>query len=62
MIQENDTDNSGGASVSELISSGDGSQWFPDRAFTSADKNGDGELDADELEVLLQSMERRRRR
>jgi hypothetical protein len=62
MIRENDADNSGGASVSELISSGDGRQWFPDRAFKSADKNDDGELDPDELEVLLQSMERRRRR
>jgi len=61
-IQQIDADNSGGASISELVASGDGSQWFPDSDFTSADKNSDGDLDPDELEVLLQSMERRQRR
>ncbi|MGB5586501.1 MAG: hypothetical protein WBN78_01930 [Gammaproteobacteria bacterium] len=61
-IEQIDVDNSGGASITELVASGDGSQWFADSDFTSADKNGDGDLDPDELEVLLQSMERRRRR
>ena len=61
-IQQIDADNSGGASLRELVASGDGSQWFQDSDFTSADKNGDGDLDPDELEVLIQSMERRSRR
>ncbi len=60
-IEEIDVDNSGGASISELVASGDGSQWFADSDFASADENGDGDLDPDELEVLIQSMERRRR-
>ncbi len=60
-IQEIDADNSGGASVKELKASGDGQQWFPPSAFDSADVNDDGDLDPDELEVLMQSMERRRR-
>ncbi|MGB5589715.1 MAG: hypothetical protein WBN31_02145 [Gammaproteobacteria bacterium] len=61
-IQQIDTDNSGGASMRELVASGDGDQWFHERDFTSADKNGDDDLDPDELEVLIQSMERRQRR
>jgi len=61
-IQQIDADNSGGASISELAASGDGVQWFPESDFASADKNGDGDLDPDELEVLIQSMERRQRR
>lgn len=60
-ILQIDADNSGGASVAELIESGDGQQWFTDQAFESADENGDRDLDPAELEVLLQSMERRRR-
>lgn len=60
-IMEIDTDNSGGASFNELKASGDGRQWFPTSAFKSADADGDGDLDPDELEVLVQSMERRRR-
>ncbi|MBT8445231.1 MAG: hypothetical protein HKN81_05055 [Gammaproteobacteria bacterium] len=60
-ILEIDADNSGGASIEELVASGDGSQWFSDKAFSSADENGDGDLDPDELEVLMQSLERRRR-
>lgn len=61
-IQQIDADNSGGASISELAASGDGDQWLPDSDFGSADKNGDGDLDPDELELLIQSMERRQRR
>ncbi|MGB5622565.1 MAG: hypothetical protein WBN65_08735, partial [Gammaproteobacteria bacterium] len=61
-IQQIDADNSGGASLRELVASGDGSQWFQDSDFSSADKNGDGDLNPDELEVLIQSMERRSRR
>lgn len=61
-IRQIDTDNSGGASISELMASGDGSQWFHDNDFASADKDGDGDLGPDELEVLIQSMERRQRR
>jgi hypothetical protein len=60
-ILQIDADNSGGASVAELVESGDGKQWFTDSAFESADVNGDHDLDPAELEVLLQSMERRRR-
>lgn len=60
-ILEIDADNSGGASVPELVASGDGKQWFTDKAFDSADKNGDSDLDPAELEALLQSLERRRR-
>ena len=60
-ILQIDADNSGGASVAELVASGDGRQWFTDKAFESADRNGDRDLDPDELEVLLQSLERRRR-
>lgn len=60
-IMEIDADNSGGVSVAELVASGDGKQWFTDKAFDSADKNGDSDLDPSELEVLLQSIERRRR-
>jgi hypothetical protein len=60
-ILEIDADDSGGASVAELVESGDGKQWFTNKAFDSADKNGDSDLDPAELEVLLQSMERRRR-
>ena len=61
-IHQIDADNSGGASISELAASGDGDQWLPDSDFSSADKNGDGDLDPDELELLIQSMERRQRR
>ena len=60
LIMGVDADNSGGASMEELVNSGDGSQWFTDSAFNSADKNGDDDLDPDELEVLLRSLERRR--
>lgn len=60
-IRQIDSDNSGGASAAELAASGDGRQWFTDTSFASADENGDGDLDPDELEVLLQSLERRRR-
>ena len=60
-ILEIDADNSGGASVAELVASGDGKQWFTNKAFDSADKNGDSDLDPAELEVLLQSVERRGR-
>ena len=60
-ILEIDADNSGGASYNELLAAGDGNQFFTSSAFISADNNGDGELDADELEVLIQSMERRSR-
>ena len=56
-----DTDNSGGASYNELLASNDGDQFFPSEAFVSAESNDDGELDADELEVLIQSIERRQR-
>ena len=61
-IQQIDADNSGGASLRELAASGDGQQWLQASDFSSADKNGDGDLDPDELEVLIQSMERRQRR
>lgn len=61
-IRRIDVDDSGGASISELVASGDGSQWFHESDFTSADRNSDGDLDPDELEVLIQSMERRHRR
>ena len=59
-ILEIDADNSGGASVAELVASGDGKQWFTRKAFDNADKNGDSDLDPAELEVLIQSVERRR--
>lgn len=61
-IQQIDADNSGGASLRELAASGDGQQWLQASDFDSADKNGDGDLDPDELEVLIQGMERRQRR
>ena len=61
-IQQIDADNSGGASFRELAASGDERDWLPDSDFSRADRNGDGELDPDELEVLIQSMERRQRR
>ncbi len=61
-IQQIDADNSGGASMEELVASSDGDQWFHESDFTSADKNGDDDLDPGELEVLIQSMERRQRR
>jgi hypothetical protein len=61
-IQQIDANNSGGASKRELAASGDGHQWLSDSDFESADKNGDGDLDPDELEVLIQGMERRQRR
>jgi hypothetical protein len=61
LILEIDADNSGGASIDELVASGDGRQWFTDKAFESADVNDDDDLDPDELEVLLRSLERRRR-
>ncbi|MDJ0929044.1 MAG: EF-hand domain-containing protein [Gammaproteobacteria bacterium] len=60
-IEEIDSDNSGGASYAELIASGDGRQWFTGKSFQSADKNGDGELNPDELEALMQSLARQRR-
>ena len=58
-ILEIDADKSGGASIDELIASGDGQKWFTESSFKSADKNGDRDLDPDELEVLLRSLERR---
>ena len=61
-IHQIDADNSGGASIDELAASGDGNQWLQDSEFRSADKNDDGDLDPDELEMLIQSMERRQRR
>ena len=61
MIMEIDADNSGGASFSELLASGDGQQWFTNTAFEAADRNDDSDLDPDELELLLQSVERRSR-
>ena len=61
MIMEIDTDNSGGVSYDELVASGDGQQWFTGTAFSSADRDGDKDLDSDELEALLQSLERRAR-
>ncbi len=61
-IRQIDADNSGGASKKELAASGDGNQWLSDSDFRAADKNGDGDLGPDELEVLIQSMERRQRR
>jgi hypothetical protein len=61
-IQQIDADNSGGASLRELAASGDGKRWLQASDFASADKNSDGDLDPDELEVLIQSMERRQRR
>ena len=61
LMLEIDVDNSGGASVDELVANSDGEQWFTQKAFDSADKNGDRALNPDELEVLLQSLERRRR-
>ena len=60
-IQQVDADNSGGASIRELAGGGR-NEWLSDRDFSSADKNSDGDLDPDELEVLIQSMERRQRR
>lgn len=60
-IQEIDTDNSGGASIAELVASGDGQQWFTERAFNAADRNGDQDLDAAELAELVRSLERRPR-
>jgi Ca2+-binding EF-hand superfamily protein len=60
-ILQIDADNSGGASIAELVASGDGQQWFTDKAFAAADSNGDRDLDPDELEVLIRSLERRRR-
>jgi Ca2+-binding EF-hand superfamily protein len=59
MIAEIDDDKSGGVSVEEL--SNDDEQWFSDQAFKSADGNGDGTLNAEELEQMLQSLERRGR-
>jgi hypothetical protein len=61
-IQQVDADGSGGASIKELAGSGDREEWLSDNDFSSADKNSDGDLDPDELEVLIQSMERRQRR
>jgi Ca2+-binding EF-hand superfamily protein len=59
MIAEIDDDKSGGVSPDELTN--DGEQWFSDQAFKSADGNEDGSLNAEELEQMLQSLERRRR-
>lgn len=47
--------------MKELVASGDGDQWFSKSTFESADENGDGDLDANELEVFMQSLERRGR-
>ena len=60
-IRDIDADNSGGASKAELIASGDGQQWFTNSSFKAADRNADGDLDPDELDALLRSLERRQR-
>lgn len=60
-MRELDTDNSGGASAAELLANGGGQRWFTDREFDAADRNESGELDAVELELLVQSLERRQR-
>jgi len=60
-ILQIDTDNSGGASFNELLAGNDGNQFFSSSTFISADNDGNGELDAAELEVLIQSVERQRR-
>jgi len=60
-IQRIDADRSGGASMKELLASGEGDQWFTKKTFENADENDDGDLDSIELEVFLQSLERRRR-
>ena len=59
-IADIDSDRSGGASRQELIDSSGGSVWFLDRDFVAADRDGDGDLDADELAALVRSQERRR--
>jgi hypothetical protein len=56
-----DTDNSGGASITELIANNDGQLWFRESEFHAADKNDDGDLNAAELAALIQSLERRQR-
>ena len=61
-LEQIDSDNSGGASMSELAASGDRPDWLADSVFDSADRDGDGDLDPGELEVLMQSLERRQRR
>ncbi len=60
-IREMDTDNSGGASMAELIANGDGQKWFRESEFHAADKNNDGDLNATELAALIQGLERRQR-
>ena len=61
-IERVDTDGSGGASVAELIASGDGERWFSDGEFEAADVDGDGDLDGAEYALLVRSLERRQRR
>lgn len=61
-IREIDTDNSGGASAAELLASGgSGQPWFSEAEFKAADRNKDGDLDPDELDALVRSLERRHR-
>lgn len=60
-IREIDTDNSGGASIAELVASADGRPWFREADFHAVDRNGDGDLDVAELDVFISSLERRQR-
>lgn len=59
MVLELDDDRNGILTKSELVNNGE--QWFSDSAYKSADRDGDGNLGADELEQLIQIQERRRR-
>ncbi len=44
-----------------MLASGGGQAWFTGSEFDAADTNGDGDLNAGELEVLVRSLERRQR-
>lgn len=61
-ILEIDTDRSGTASASELLASGDGQRWFSSEEFNAADRDKDDALNAEELDALVRSLERRQRR
>ncbi len=60
-IRDIDFDQSGGASMQELIVSGGGEPWFREADFHAADADDDGDLDAAELAALVRSIERRQR-
>ncbi|NNF66591.1 MAG: hypothetical protein HKM98_03685 [Gammaproteobacteria bacterium] len=60
-VDQIDSDRSGGASIAELVASGNGQQWFHKKDFMSADRDDNGELDASELALLVQAQERRQR-